>query len=63
MGNSLSVISNTYFKSTFEDGLIYISGLPLPDPDKGPYLFKNCDIHPCLDEEMEKYIEQGSRVE
>ncbi len=45
---------NTYYKYTWEDDKLYISGCHLPDPSKGPYHFRACDFHPCLDNELVK---------
>ena len=39
---------NYYFETTYEEGNIQISGLPLPNPDGQPYRFIDCDIHPRL---------------
>lgn len=50
-----SLIRDSYFKATFSMGPRYISGLSLPNPDKGPYKFVNCDFHPALREELLKY--------
>ncbi len=41
-------IRNYYFKSTHEEGRMYISGCPLPDSKKGPYHFISCTFHPGL---------------
>ncbi len=43
-------IKEHYFKLSFDEGRgqTLISGLPLPDPSKGPYKFVDCDIHPRL---------------
>jgi len=55
-------IRNHYFKATFEERHRYISGLPLPDPGKGPYHFIDCDIHPRLWETMRQiYKSCGSQ--
>lgn len=47
----MQVIKNMYFKLTYAEGQVgerLISGLPLPDPAKGPYTFINCEVHPRL---------------
>lgn len=42
-----------YFKQLHDEpGLM--SGLNLPDPDKGPYEFRNCEFHPRLWEALEQ---------
>lgn len=57
-------IKNTYFKATHDEGPCYMSGLPLPAPDKGPYHFMDCDIHPRLWETMRQvYFLTGSTFE
>ena len=53
-------IKDTYFKTTHREGFIYISGRPLPSPDKGPYHFINCSFHPCLDGHVAEYKLTGS---
>ena len=45
-------IKTTYFKLPFNSKTQLISGLPLPDPTKGPYRFINCVFHPGLEEEL-----------
>ena len=46
--NPINTFTNCYFKATFEEGCKFISGLPMPDHRKGPYLFIDCDIHARL---------------
>ena len=45
-------IRSHYFKTRHDEGLSLISGLPLPPPNKGPYHFVDCKIHPRLRETM-----------
>jgi hypothetical protein len=42
-------LSGYYFKVPF-GGEQLISGLPLPNPAMGPYLFEECTFHPGLRE-------------
>ena len=51
-------LENRYYK-TCSGSVALISGLPLPPIDTGPYEFVNCDFHPCLDKEIEKYKQAG----
>ena len=48
----MNIIEYHYFKSTFEEGPIYISGFSLPNPNEGPYKFIDCDFHPRLDDDI-----------
>lgn len=48
-----TVVENYYFKVAY-NGPRLISGLPLPDPAKGPYRFIGCDFHPALREVIAK---------
>ena len=41
-------IKNHYFKLSHNERTTLISGLPLPDPEGGPYRFVRCSIHPRL---------------
>ena len=48
----LVVVENCYFKVPF-GGPALMSGLPMPDPTKGPYHFLRCSFHPGLWETLE----------
>ena len=53
----MTEIKNTYFKWMHDEKskhTQYMSGEYLPDPDKGPYHFINCEIHPGLWECMQQ---------
>jgi hypothetical protein len=42
------VYDGYYFKWLFDEKGVYMSGRKLPDPNKGPYKFVNCEMHPQL---------------
>ena len=44
-------IVNHYYKTSFGSDPL-ISGLPLPDPDKGPYNFVRCELHPAVEDDL-----------
>lgn len=48
------VYQDYYFKCLHDEDIDLISGLHLPDPNKGPYLFRHCEIHPRLWEAMQQ---------
>jgi hypothetical protein len=52
-----------YFKWAFDEKGQYMSGLHLPNPDKGPYEFQDCNIHPRLWETLKQlYLPKGSII-
>lgn len=44
----MTIIKDTYFELTYDEHTTLISGISLPNPDKGPYNFHDCDFHPRL---------------
>jgi len=50
----MKTYENYYFKATHKEATVYMSGLPLPDPAQGPYIFKNCSFHAGLKEVIKK---------
>jgi len=59
----MQVISDCYFKTAYDDPVRLISGLPLPDPSKGPYRFIDCDFHPAVDNELKKNYQTSEFID
>lgn len=51
--NGLPAYVRHYFKA-LDDEPAFMSGLPLPNPDKGPYYFQECEFHPRLWEALQQ---------
>ena len=50
----MRIIKNYYFKILHDEKLDLISGYELPDPEKGPYHFIDCEMHPRVWEALQQ---------
>ena len=46
-------IEEHYYKVP-HNGPMLMSGLPLPDPNKGPFLFVDCSFHPAIKKTLKR---------
>ena len=51
-----------YFKALFGQPA-FMSGLPLPDPNKGPYTFRGCEFHPRLWKALEQMYSTSTFID